>query len=594
MQKVQIVMMHDAEFFTIVHDELYIFFLEPKLGIERTRQRLWIGALYFALFCNTLGSVFADPIYHIETYQRKCYRTDEKGRITHLFSLAAKVKKKTIVELATMSSFDAPLEQQLAIANSKISDQWLLGEGGGGESPLELYDKMYATLTMRLYGDFARGWTWSKNYTASAEKDSTAPAPPGGYSPSGFQFSVSPRAPLFLRPFSADSLFSGTICYPLAAGDSSSLSVLTRQPISLEHFADKGVDAALMNKLSESKHLGGAGNTNYAGIFWSFENDNHRFYCVAQTHNEALSKQAYSMIEQCEPESFECVNEYANALIAQYNAFHSDLDRRRATNNSVDLTELAATADDELAESTSTRRDSKGRSKKQLQQRAKKLGGEPSAAPYQTWESLFFTDERMREIMRLQREHRAVVVCATLNAAGVGEVRNGAGREESIQAVLEHNDTSHTTFNCVERVEFDNRESDVVYLAGLSSVWNTTAAGVVVRQSFDDGLAYVRGKASRPAYLDEVKDAATTRSPFIGLPVGTGPITLAANTVTGALMQKTTHVIWSANAAQHALLSPSNWRSRRNASWAEWERGCGINSTAVILRPARVRVSSPL
>ena len=63
-QKVQIVVMHDAELFTIVDAELYIFFLEPKLGIECTRQRLWIGALYFALFCNTLGSIFADPIYH--------------------------------------------------------------------------------------------------------------------------------------------------------------------------------------------------------------------------------------------------------------------------------------------------------------------------------------------------------------------------------------------------------------------------------------------------------------------------------------------------------------------------------------------------
>ena len=350
--------------------------------------------------------------------------------------------------------------------------------------------------------------------------------------------------------------------------------VFKQQTISLEHFADPelAIDSRLRTRLDQRTHLGG-GAVNFAGIFWSFEDNEHRFYCVVQAHDEALSRAAFKLIEDNEPESFACVNEYARALLSESAAFQADLDRRRATNNSVDLTEIARVAEEELQESsTTTKRRSKSRD------------------PYTTWYEMFFRNERMREISRLQSEHRARIACLTMKEAGVGPVRCNASDTEMITAVLEHPSTIHSAFNCIEQVDAENRWSDVVYLSNLTSAWAATSAGVAIRASLDDeGVTLFRGKPSPPRF------AAEQRWPFIGLPIATGPVyspSLAVRLANPFTESRT--VLWSLKQQPHHMLAAENWRSRKTETWLQWERDCGITSErGVTLKPARVRVVDP-
>jgi hypothetical protein len=434
------------------------------------------------------------------------------------------------------SLFDETPETQLERARQKIYSGWV------GERSVDLYNQRYAELCVRMYGDMCRGWLWSKSWS---------PAESEGKAPSGFQFNVSPRAPLFLRPFSQTALFSGTLCYPLSAGEGTSLSSSTKQKISHEHFANVNlnIERELRERVQDERDLGGKGNSNYAGIFWSFEEGKHEFYCVVQTHDTALSAQALQLIRDNEPESLDAVADYARALLA------------RKTD---EIVELADAADDQLRESGKNR------------------------APYVTWMQMFFHNEEMRRIMMLQRRHRAAVALRTMRAAGVGPPLMKATFDENIQAILDDPATLHTTTNYVEIVDFTDPLSDLVYLSNLTSAWDTTSAGVIVRSSFEDGLALLRGTTPNPQFVDEDPDA--HRASFVGVPVATGP-TWRVKGVASPPMSA--YVYATPPTAPHAMLHVDNWLSRSAPSWQAWERACGIVSpNTVLLKPSRVRISS--
>jgi hypothetical protein len=433
------------------------------------------------------------------------------------------------------SLFDEKAEVQLARAQAKIYSGWV-----DPVSPIDPYSEMYGRLCVRMLGDYCRGWVWSKNW---------APARSEGSAPSGFQLNVSPRAPLFLRPFSPTALFSGTLCYPLSAGARTSLCTSTNQPISHEHFANVGlnIESNMRDRVKDDIHLGGDGNSNYAGIFWSFEGNKHQFYCVVQSHDASLSQQAMSLIRDHEPDSLESVADYARALLSR---------------NPNDIAELAEAADDALSSIPKNK------------------------APFTTWMDMFFKNEKMRQIMALQRRHRAEVALQTMRAVGVGPPTRGS-REECIQAILDESSASHTMTNYVEIIDSSDPLSDLVYLSNLTSAWDTTDAGVIVRSSFDEGLALIRGTTNNPGFLEE--DEKLHRASFIGLPVCTGPIWRSK----AFYAPSSTSYVYSAAVPSHPMLNPDNWLSRAEPSWAAWEKECGLSGTCTILKPSRVRLSLP-
>lgn len=431
-----------------------------------------------------------------------------------------------------ISPFDETPEAQLERARRKIYSGWI-----DDDSRISKYDQMYAEITLRTYGPFARGWIWSMAPT---------PARSEGSVPNGFQFNVSPRAPLYLRPFSPDALFAGTLCYPLSSGEATSLVLSSKTSISHEHFANGAIEKELRERVLDDRDLGGSGNSNYAGIFWSFENDRHEFYCVVQTHDAALSQRALQLIRDHEPESFGAVADYAKALLS------------RRTEG---IEELADAASDELQNSSTPK-------------------------VYTSWSDMFFHNEEMRKLMELQKRHRAAVVVQTLRAIGVGPVRSKVGLDENIRAILEDVNTSHNMFNFVERTRINDALSDVVYLSNLTSVLGTTTAGVVVRSSFEEGLSLIRGRAGTPQFAD----AEENRASFIGVPVATGPVSIKT------LPQSATLPIYVYSKAvnSHPLMHPANWPPRTKPGWREWERACGIVSDrSITLKPSRVRLSLP-
>ena len=506
------------------------------------------------------------------------------------------------------STFDAPREQQLDVARAKIDDEWLRSRG----ELVRHYDAAYAALVCKMYGDFARGWLWAPNYTAAAE----------GGAPSGFQFNVSPRAPPFAVPFSRDALFSGVLCFPLAAGDRSALSMRTKELAGVEHFVDSRskVSKRLVEQIDENLHLAGAtGNQdNFAGILWSYQTSPAQFYCAVQAHNPELSRRAYALIEENEPESFECVREFADALIAEHRVFKADLAHREETGNSFEINELrrsafseldeiAECASDEVATSRSAHRSRRhGRRSAAATATAARTAAGELRAPYKTWYELFFQDEKMRALAHQQAEHRARLVCQTMIAAGLGPVCERGTEAEMVQAVLENASTVNNAVNCIEQVDCADRHSDVVYLDNLTSAWNVTGGGVLVRSAAHDKFSLL------PGTLDQLGFAGPERKTrFVGFATSTGPrysSRLLAHdpALLGADVKPEPaqrELLWSAQAPAatataarplaHPLLHTANWRVR-SKSWRDWERRCGSrHRSGIALKAIRLRVAEP-
>ena len=87
---------------------------------------------------------------------------------------------------------DEHFTKQLQRAREKINDDSLANNVDTSNS------EAYAVMTMRRYGDYARGWKWTLNHTETID----------GRAPRGFQFSVSPRSPIFPTPFPATTMFT--------------------------------------------------------------------------------------------------------------------------------------------------------------------------------------------------------------------------------------------------------------------------------------------------------------------------------------------------------------------------------------------------
>lgn len=453
--------------------------------------------------------------------------------------------------------FSESLETQMKTARSRVDDSLVRNNN----ELVKLYDAAYAATTCYLYGDFARGFTWAENYGAADEGDA----------PRGFQFNVSPRAPVFARPFSEHDMFNGTICYPLSAGAGSSLSIKTRKPISYEHFCNHAGDVGrkLEALFKDGKNIGGddrrSANSNFAGIFWDPTTES--FYCIVQAHNENIAQATSALIAEHEPMSFECVHEYAAALVAEHNAYHSARSAsggaKRASDQLAQLQELAASADDEFA------------------RKQKKA----SNSPYKSWSELFFHDEKMRALSREQDKHRAAVVCQTLAASGVGPVTVNGTLSDMVDHVLECASASSNQFNCVDRVNAADAHSDVVYLSNLYSALSVTRSGALLRTSATNDISLVIGKPSiRVAQL-------TQTGLSIGIPIGTGPKfhpSLLRRGV-GAEFQpvsQSAHSFWPGDPDSTSLfLSKANWRENSPAMTKAWGE---TRPDIISVRPVRV------
>ena len=449
---------------------------------------------------------------------------------------------------------DESIGKQMVEAESKI-DTSLTFDAVGDEA------QMYAMTTTRLYGDFARAWIWSPNHT-----DSTC-----GEQPSGFQFNMSPKSPVFNDPFSQRAMFNGVMAVPI-------LDVPT---LTLRFLADRKnrVVERMMAELDSEADLGGSGDdTNFAGIYSTVTRDSQSetttLWAVTQSHSLAVADQTARLIRDAEPDTTDAVCARTRDLTTVTNQIM--LERYE--------------------------RDYCGGTDEKESQRRDKVS---EKSPFTTVEELFFKDRHMSQKRAAQREHRARVLAKLLKAASVVSRRLGSGDslDESARKILEFSDKVEVTFNDVDRVDKADPYSDVVYTSNLISVYDIGTNGAIVRDAPLLGLDVLRGPWDADGVANRQRDA---ERPFISLPTGGGmrqSNALRFENATPALAKKcasSSSEVWlwtpPTSGDCHFFFDNENIRSRSaERRWLQFESACGFPPTneKVHLSNVLIRLASP-
>lgn len=372
------------------------------------------------------------------------------------------------------------MPQQLVEAGEKIDTARL-----GSATKLGFEAEMYALTTTRQYGDFARCWLWSQNACSSVCGDQ----------PSGFQFNMSPQAPVLYDPFSRRAMFNGIMALPL----------LDVPALAMRHFMDpqNRVSERMLAELRNDDDLGGPGDDmNFAGIYSTTMRDTASestvFWLVTQSHSLAVADATMKLIEDAEPESPAHITRRAEELVDLTNAIRlDDYEQKYCSGGS----------------SSSSSGDTGSR--------RRSTGVQPKA-PFTTVGDLFFRDPSMAQMRDAQRLHRARVLAKLARAASIVSPRlhNGAtSLDETARRILDSRELVDSTINTVDRVDKSDASSDVIYSSNMISVYDIGANGVLVRDAPRIGLDWLRGPWDKKRVTAE--QAASDR-PFISLPVSTG------------------------------------------------------------------------
>lgn len=406
---------------------------------------------------------------------------------------------------------DKSVIEQMEAAASKENSEW-------AKDTVNKISHLYALILCRLYADFARGFVWARNCQSATSED----APPRG-----FQFNVSPRAPVHSAPFTAAPMFRGTIMYPLA------FATQRGGPITYDNLVQSISRESLgANFLTEPD--------DYAGIFANFNSSGQpQFYCCVQGHNPEISRLTENFILQQEPESFEKVNEFLRYLV--------DLRAKHAEKAKLptDASELYDAVLQDWAEA-----------KTPLQIKE----------PYMSWRQLFETAE-MRRFQAEQQHHRAKLICRTMKLFSLDRVGVSSSIDDNAQIIIQNAATVSSTFNCVERFDKQREDSDMVYLNNMASAWTVGRTGYVWRAGATR-LLWQTGP------LVDQKFSANT-PPFIGLPYTT--------TFDGKAEQTEVSLFVGS-----APLQGVPFRDYSYPSWAEWQHGVGLGGRHMILSGVRV------
>jgi hypothetical protein len=406
---------------------------------------------------------------------------------------------------------DKTVIEQMEAAASKEKNEW-------AKDTVDKVSHLFALTLLKLYADFARGFWWGLNCQSARNED----APPRG-----FQFNVSPRAPVYSAPFTAAPMFRGSMMYPLE------FATQRGGPITYDNLVQAVSREALGNNfLTESD--------DYVGIFANFNSSGQpRFYCSVQGHNPEISRRVEDFILQQEPESLEKVNEFLRYLI--------DLREKNAQKSKLptDAAELYDAVLQDWAEAKTPLK---------------------IKEPYMSWRQLFDTTE-MRRFQAEQQFYRAKLVCRTMKLFSLDRVSASTSIDDNAQVIMENATTVSSTFNCVERFDKQNDDSDMIYLNNMSSAWTVGRTGYMWRAGATK-LIWQSG-----ALVDQKYSA--NSPPFIGLPYTT--------TFDGKAEHAEVPLFIGT-----APLQGVPFRDCASPNWVEWQRGLGLGGRHVVLTGVRV------
>lgn len=382
--------------------------------------------------------------------------------------------------IAKMSGFephvpfcDMDLQQQVLSSRKKIDDSMVRDDG----ERVSQTQAMYALTTMMRYGGFGRGWKWSSNHTDTVQGDT----------PSGFQFNVSPRAPVFHAPFSKHSMFSGTMAFPLSLGESSDR--VNGQRISAEFLYDSQnrVLETLLDTIDPESDLGLGDDSNFAGIFAAPPGTSSDYWCVVQCNSTALSRKVYDMILEAEPESMDDVDTFERDFVDNNNRFM----------------ELGWYEQKKISPPA-----------------ALKKPGTIGKRNYVSWEDFFFHNRALLDIKRQLQLHRVDVLCKAMRCIGLGVPAKGGSKYAVRENTLASEHLVNNTNFGVEQVDINDSMSDVVYLSNLTSLHAISNSGVVVRGRPQHGLVVMPGPWNKSPILSA--DTFEKELSFIGVHTCTG------------------------------------------------------------------------
>lgn len=122
-----------------------------------------------------------------------------------------------------------------------------------------------------------------------------------------------------------------------------------------------------------------------------------------------------------------------------------------------------------------------------------------------TWKA-FFGNEAIFKMAEKQREHRARVICALVNACGLGTIADSTAIRDNVQYLLDSEHTIKLTTTGVERVD----ENSLSFLSDNISTRLVTKTGLILREPGKLGLSLLRGPWGTPSHPRDVGFPCTT------------------------------------------------------------------------------------